>query len=768
MANASKSAAPASPAPQAQTPIILPPNDSDKDTNHYVLNAVGYVNVPIAGNEGIISAPPTASGGAGVGGFVQTDQRATFQSRAGGRFRRPAASADVSAEKKNGATAMASEPAQAAEGALASAAPISSRAKKSPVVTVDHLGTRSLDESLKVKQAASKDTATSDTATSPSVTVRGVALIDLDNGFIPQAQSAAGSTIGVPQIAVLSARSPANAKSPTTNAVIGDSPAIGALFGSAQEALKQPAQALAQNEYKKSTQEGQPTDINGILVLPDPALPNVNNFGVGVEGAVVLPSAAAGTTANGAIGVQGGTAPPSDAALPKGPVVALIPQPEVQTLSNAFSTFSLNVSDVAFKLAAASLENGVMPDISSMRSEEFVNAFDYRDPEPAPGAPIGFAWERAGDPFAHNRDFLRFSVKTAAEGRDAGRPLNLVLLLDKSGSMERADRVEIVRQALTVLAGQLQARDTLSVVIFARTAHLWVDGAPGNQAGDIAKNLSNITPEGGTDLEEAMKLAYATALRHYLGNGENRVVLLTDGAANLGEVDPDVFKPWVESNRKQGIALDCFGVGWDGYNDTTLESLSRAGGGRYGFINTPEDAATDFAGQLAGALRVAASDVKVQVEFNPNRVISYRQVGYAKHQLTKEQFRDNTVAAAQIGAAESGNALYTVEINPAGDGPVCTVRVRYHDPGTSDYREHAWEVPYTGTATPLDRATPAIRLAACAGAFSELLAGSPFAGEVTFDKLLVYLNGIPAVYGADTRPQKLEWMVRQAKSISGK
>src|SRR5438067_2020453 len=114
-----------------------------------------------------------------------------------------------------------------------------------------------------------------------------------------------------------------------------------------------------------------------------------------------------------------------------------------------------------------------------------------------------------------------------------------------------------------------------------------------------------------------------------------------------------------------GIALDCFGIGWEGYNDDLLENLSRNGDGRYGFVNTPEAAATEFAGQLAGALHVAASDVKVQVEFNPRRVTTYRQIGYAKHQLTKEQFRDNTVDAAEIGAAESGNALYVIESNAA-------------------------------------------------------------------------------------------------------
>ena len=157
-----------------------------------------------------------------------------------------------------------------------------------------------------------------------------------------------------------------------------------------------------------------------------------------------------------------------------------------------------------------------------------------------------------------------------------------------------------------------------------------------------------------------------TALHHYLANGDNRVVLLTDGAANLGDVQPDSLKQKVEAHRQQGVALDCFGIGWEGYNDDLLEVLTRNGDGRYGFINTPEEATTEFAAQIAGALHVAASDVKVQVEFNPKRVTSYRQIGYAKHQLTKEQFRDNTVDAAEIAAQEAGNALYTVEINPRG------------------------------------------------------------------------------------------------------
>src|SRR5262249_18278103 len=268
------------------------------------------------------------------------------------------------------------------------------------------------------------------------------------------------------------------------------------------------------------------------------------------------------------------------------------------------------------------------------------------------------------------RDLLRFSIKTAARGRQPGRPLNLVLLLDNSGSMERADRVRIRQECLRVLASQLQPQDRVSVVAFARTARLWVDGLPGSESGELVERAGGITPEGGTNLEEAMNVAYQTARRHFLANGVNRVVLLTDGAANLGDVQPESLKKKVEAYRRQGIALDCFGIGWEGYNDDLLEILSRNGDGRYGFVNSPEAASAEFAGQLAGGVGVAASDVTVQVEFNPPRATAYRQIGYAKHQLKKEQFRDNTVDAAEIGAAEAGNALYVVQVNPAGEGPI--------------------------------------------------------------------------------------------------
>jgi hypothetical protein len=299
-----------------------------------------------------------------------------------------------------------------------------------------------------------------------------------------------------------------------------------------------------------------------------------------------------------------------------------MPQPEIHTSENNFSTFSLNVSDVSFKLAAASLENGQHARRGFDPQRGVHQRFRLPRRGAGAGAPVAFAWERARYPFAHNRDFLRFSLKTAASGRQAGRPLNLVLLLDNSGSMERADRVQIIREALRVLAGQLQAQDRTQRGDVSRGRRgWWLDAVPGDKAGEGS----------GADCRDCAAGRHEPGRRAAISATTpppslprpaviNRVVLLTDGAANLGDVDPDSLKAQGRGATQQGIALDCFGIGWDGYNDDLLEVLSRNGDGRYGFVNTPEAAATEFARNWPARCKVAASDVKVQVEFNPARV----------------------------------------------------------------------------------------------------------------------------------------------------
>ena len=454
-------------------------------------------------------------------------------------------------------------------------------------------------------------------------------------------------------------------------------------------------------------------------------------------------------------------------AKPPSPSVVYTPRPETVTAENNFSTFSLNVSDVSFKTALASLQAGKLPEPGDVRSEEFLNALEYRDPMPRAGEPMAFHWERSRSPFTHDRDIIRFAVRTAALGRQPGRAVNLVCLLDNSGSMEREDRVSIVRQSLDVLARKLTPNDRVSLITFSRTPELRIDGMRGGNREAFLKASTGWIPQGGTHVEKALALAYETAKKHFIAGGNNRVILLTDGAANMGNVDPYQLRKTVESHRKQGIALDCFGIGWEDYNDKLLEALSRNGDGRYGFLNEPAQAVAEFEQKLLGAFQVAASDVKVQVEWNADRVRVFRQVGYLRHQLKKEDFRNNKIDAAEISAAESGNALYVVQVNPNGEGPLGMVRVRYKVPFTSEYTEMEWSLAYEPAATPLEQASPAMRLGCVAATFAEWLAQNPYAQGVQLADLQGLISGIPSIYGTDPRPSQLEWMIGKARILAG-
>ena len=454
-------------------------------------------------------------------------------------------------------------------------------------------------------------------------------------------------------------------------------------------------------------------------------------------------------------------------AKPVKPSVVYRPKPETVTAENAFSTFSLNVSDVSFKTAFASLQSNKLPQPSDVRSEEFLNALEYRDPMPRAGEPVAFNWERARSPFTHDRDIIRFSVKTAALGRQPGRAVNLVCLLDNSGSMEREDRERIVTQALTVLARKLTPNDRVSLITFSRTPSVRIDGMRGGQGQAFLNASTGWRPQGGTHIENALAQAYKTARKHFVKGGNNRVILLTDGAANMGNVDPYKLRETVEANRKQGIALDCFGIGWEGYNDNLLEVLARNGDGRYGFLNQPSQAVDEFEKKLLGAFQVAASDVKVQVEWNEKRVRVYRQVGYLRHQLKKEDFRNNKVDAAEISAAESGNAMYVVQVDEGGEGPLGVVRVRYKKPFTREYTELEWSLAYEEAALPLEQSSPAMKLASVSATFAEWLARNPYSEGVQLADLQGLMAGLASVYGTDPRPAQLEEMIRKARILDG-
>ena len=440
---------------------------------------------------------------------------------------------------------------------------------------------------------------------------------------------------------------------------------------------------------------------------------------------------------------------------------------EKQTTEAPVSTFSLNVSDVSFRLAAASLNQNVLPLSESIRPEEFFNALPYHDLNKHTASPIRVHTERARFEYGHRQELLRIGVKTRSIGRHSDTPLNLVLLIDNSGSMERPDRQVIVRRSLESLLSTLSAADHVSMIAFARQPRLWADGLAPNEALSALDNFANTTPEGGTNLENALTLAYATAKKHYQPAGQNRVILFTDGAANLGNTSAQSLSTRVETHRQQGIALDCFGIGFDGYEDHRLEALTRNGDGRYAFLNDLEQVENDFIRQLSGALNVAAKNVKVQIAFNPLRVTSYRQIGYAKHQMKKEQFRDNRVDAAELAAEESGTALYVLTMNPEGSGPVGDLIIRYQSPETGQFQELNWSLPYAGPAKELEDTSQGTQLATAAALFAERLAGIPYSRDIPLRDLESIVTRAAGTQSLDPTISQLKTMILQAESLSG-
>ena len=440
---------------------------------------------------------------------------------------------------------------------------------------------------------------------------------------------------------------------------------------------------------------------------------------------------------------------------------------EIPTATEAISTFSLHVSDASFRLAKAALERGQAPDPATIRPEEFYNAFDYGDPSPAAGEAVNCRVEQSAHPFLQQRNLVRIAMKVPASGRGSGTPLRLTVLLDTSGSMEREDRAATVRAALTALTSLLGPNDRVTLIGFARTPRLLAESVPGDQAGKLVELAARTPSEGGTNLEEALALAGKLAMRQKLAAAQNRIVVLSDGAANLGDADPQALAKRVEALRQNGIAFDACGVVADGLDDSVLEALTRKGDGRYAVLNSPEEADASFARQLAGAFRPAAKDVKVQVHFNPARVARYRLIGFEQHRLKTEDFRNDAVDAAELAAEEAAVALYQVEVLPEGEGELGEVSVRFLDTGSGQRVERTWTLGYAAQVPAFARATPSLQLAGASAFLAEKLRGGALAGQVRLEEFAPVVEGLGAAYPQAERVKEFITMFRQTRRLTG-
>ena len=418
---------------------------------------------------------------------------------------------------------------------------------------------------------------------------------------------------------------------------------------------------------------------------------------------------------------------------------------------NPVSTFSVDVDTGSYANLRRWLNEGRMPPMDAVRVEEMINYFDYGYATPASREqPFSVATALAPAPWNEKALLLRIGLKGYAIERAERPAANLVFLVDVSGSMRSPDKLELLKQGLGLLVNQLEARDRISLVVYAGASGLVLPPTPGDRKGEIRAALSQLAAGGSTNGADGIRLAYDMARQGYITDGINRVLLATDGDFNVGTVNFEELIDIVERERASGVTLTTLGFGSGNYNDHLMEQLADKGNGNYAYIDTLKEAQKLLVEEMASTLFVIANDVKAQVEFNPAVIAEYRLVGYENRVLAREDFNNDKVDAGDIGAGHAVTALYEIVLADSdarrvdelrygaarpdaleqrrADAELAFLKLRYKLPGESDSRllERAIRL---GEEKPLAQADADFRFAAAVAAFGQKLRGGKYLND---------------------------------------
>ncbi|MBL8556752.1 MAG: VWA domain-containing protein [Phenylobacterium sp.] len=342
-----------------------------------------------------------------------------------------------------------------------------------------------------------------------------------------------------------------------------------------------------------------------------------------------------------------------------------VANPIRQTAAEPVSTFSVDVDTAAYANVRRFLNDGVRPPSDAVRVEELVNYFDYRYAPPRDRvSPFSSYVALAPSPWSSGRQILHIGIQGFDVARDEAPALNLVFLVDTSGSMWSEDRLPLAQKSLNLLIDQLRPQDHVSIVAYAGSAGAVLGPTDGRQKLKMRCALGALRSGGSTAGGQGLSLAYALAQENFDRRAVNRVILLTDGDFNVGVSDPSKLKDFVSDKRKSGVYLSVYGFGRGNYNDTMMQALAQNGNGTAAYVDSLQEARKLFRTDFTRSLFPIADDVKVQIEFNPSQVSEYRLIGYETRLLNREDFNNDQVDAGEVGAGASVTALY--EITPAG------------------------------------------------------------------------------------------------------
>lgn len=445
--------------------------------------------------------------------------------------------------------------------------------------------------------------------------------------------------------------------------------------------------------------------------------------------------------------------------------------PFVQTADDNHSTFALDVDTASYTVARRKLNDNEMPAEEGVRVEEFINYFVY-DYAPPQEETFGISIDAAPSPFGEAGDPSKHFVRIGLQGKVI--PMQerddaiLTFVIDASGSMDEPDRLPLVRESLRMLVKELRDTDEIALVVYSEDARIVLDHTPVAERDRILDAIELLIPQESTNVEDGLRLGYEVASHKPTQGVINRVMLCSDGIANVGATSPEAILESVRGYAEDGIYLTTIGFGIDDYNDLLMEQLANDGNSNYGYIDTLDAAKRFLLEDIMGTLQVIARNARVQVEFNPETVERYRLLGYENRAIADEEFRNDKVDAGEVGAGHDVTALYKVVFNPENNDTALIVQVRYEDPETDEVIEV--QQPFTSSdITPeFAQTSPQFRLAVAVGTFAELLRGSHYADQYrSLDDVLTIAQPLPQQMPYDPDVQKFVTFVEKARMIRG-
>ncbi len=427
--------------------------------------------------------------------------------------------------------------------------------------------------------------------------------------------------------------------------------------------------------------------------------------------------------------------------------------PFLQVASSPLSTFSIDVDTASYANIRRFVRENTPPPKDAVRIEEIVNYFSYNYKPPQKDAPFSVHVETAECPWNRENRLARIGLRGLDVEQEERLPANLVFLIDVSGSMRTQNKLPLLKRSMKMLVKALDEPDQVAMVVYAGASGLVLDSTSASDKQAILDAIDRLSAGGSTNGGEGIQLAYRIARAHFNKKGINRVILATDGDFNVGITSGGELVRLIEEKAKTGVFLSVMGFGMGNYNDAGLEKLADKGNGNYAYIDSEKEAKKVLVDEISGTLQTIAKDVKIQVEFNPEQVGSYRLIGYENRMLKARDFNDDKKDAGEIGAGHTVTALY--ELTPVGsttdandvdplkyqttsitraavvNGELFTLKLRYKAPNGTKSELMTFTVE--DAPVKIEQASEDFKFAASAAGFGMLLRNSPHKGDVTIE-----------------------------------